>query len=119
MTYRLFKALLFFVDNYGDLDHPAYKAFIADFEAFSVQYPLTYIAGHDHSLQLNVVSDNLLQVVSGAAGKTTFVIPGEETVYAYARHGFVRFDVTSEEVWLEFIDTSDDQSILYRLRNFD
>ena len=116
IPYRLFKTLLFFVNNYGDLDHPAYQAFIADFDAFSIQYPLIFIAGHDHSLQLNIVSDTLLQVVSGAAGKATFVIPGEETVYAYARRGFVRFDVTPEELWIEFIDVSDNQLALYRLK---
>ncbi len=116
IAYHLLKILLFFVDNSGDLDHPAYQQYIADFEKFSSQHPLIFIAGHDHSLQLNSVSNTLLQVVSGAAGKTTFVIPEKETVYAHARHGFVRFDLTPEELWIEFIDVSDEKPALYRLK---
>ena len=78
---------------------------------------MIFIAGHDHSLQLNVVSDSLLQVVSGSAAKTTFVNPGEETIYSYANHGFARFDITPSEVWIEFVDLDENSPILYRLKH--
>ena len=117
IPYRLFRALLFFFEDYGNLDHPAYQSFVADFEAFSQGHPMIFIAGHDHSLQLNVVSDSLLQVVSGSAAKTTFVNPGEETIYSYANHGFARFDITPSEVWIEFVDLDENSPILYRLRH--
>jgi len=115
MPDRLLRALLFFFEDYGNLDHPAYQSFIADFEAFSDRHPMIFIAGHDHSLQLNAVSDSLLQVVSGSAAKTTFVNPGEETIYSYARHGFARFDITPSEVWIEFVDLDENSPVLYRL----
>jgi hypothetical protein len=114
LAHRFFRALLFFVDDYGNVGHPAYQEYIADFDNFSRRHPLIFIAGHDHSLQLNVVSDTLLQVVSGAAGKTSFVTPGEGSIYSYAELGFARFDVTPSDVWIEFVDISNDQPVLYR-----
>ena len=117
IPYQLFRALLFFFEDYGNLDHPAYQSFVADFGAFSLRHPMIFIAGHDHSLQLNVVSDSLLQVVSGSAAKTTFVNPGEETIYSYANHGFARFDITTSEVWIEFVDLDENSPILYRLKH--
>ncbi|MDC1017043.1 metallophosphoesterase [Pseudomonadales bacterium] len=113
---RLLSALLFFSNHYDDLDHPAYQSFIADFEAFSRRHPIIFIAGHDHSLQLNEVSDSLLQVVSGSAGKTTSVNPGKETIYSYASPGFARFDITPSEVWIEFMDLDENLPVLYRLK---
>ncbi len=64
---------------------------------------MIYLAGHDHSLQLIEVNDRMIQVVSGSAGKVSWVAvsaPGLQ--YSAAKPGFVRLDATSSRLWIQF-----------------
>ena len=87
-----------------DLKHPANIAMRQDLETVlsSAKSKVIYLAGHEHNLQFLRVNENLLQVVSGSAGKTTGVQGKEDTIFCDDSLGFVRFDITPEEMWIEF-----------------
>jgi len=88
-----------------DLEHPANIAMREDLETLLSRAPNTviYLAGHEHNLQFLKVNERLLQVVSGSAGKTTGVQGKEDTLFCSDQLGFVRFDVTPSEMWVEFL----------------
>lgn len=93
-----------FLRRLQDTDHGAYKAFQKDLTKFmkknAVQF---YLSGHEHNLQLLGIGDNAFQVVSGSAGKLTPLTHKSDTFFSLQKHGFVRFDVTEEELWMEFL----------------
>ncbi len=68
-----------------------------------------YLAGHDHSLQFLDLGGGLgegpFQIVSGSAGKKSSVRPNDKgsTHFAHGVYGFVRFDVTEQAIWIEFL----------------
>ncbi len=86
-----------------DTDHWAYRAVADSLEEILSRHGAIYLAGHDHSLQLIDVSGRMIQVVSGSAGKVSWVAnsaPGLQ--YSAAKLGFVRLDATSNRLWMQF-----------------
>jgi acid phosphatase len=70
------------------------------------------ISGHDHDLQHVAADCNVDQIVSGAAERLRDVEEGENTYFARSTYGFAWFEVTEEELVLEFYDL--DLTRLYR-----
>lgn len=86
-----------------DTDHWAYRAVADSLEGILSRHGAIFLAGHDHSLQLIEVSSRMIQVVSGSAAKAGWVAksaPGLQ--YSAAKPGFVRLDVTSTRLWMQF-----------------
>ncbi len=63
-----------------------------------------YLAGHDHSLQLIDIDNSHLQIISGSAGKLSGTSHKADTYFSHSAYGFVRFDVTDFQFWIEFFD---------------
>jgi len=96
-----------------DLDNPAYKNFRKDLRNIMMKHDVTvYLAGHEHNLQFLELDKTHFQLVSGSAAKLSGVTHKSDTIFSHASHGFVRFDVTQDEMWLEFfqVDTKYDTS---------
>lgn len=93
-----------FVQRLQDTGHRAYKAFRKDLTKFikrnNVQF---YLSGHEHNLQLLGIGDNAFQVISGSAGKLTPLTHKNDTFFSLQKYGFVRFDVTEKELWMDFL----------------
>jgi len=86
-----------------DLDNGAYIALQREMEKQLIKYNVSiYVAGHDHNLQLLEIDDSHFQVVSGSAGKRSRVSHESDTLFSHSAYGFVRFDVTATEMWIEF-----------------
>ncbi len=86
-----------------DLDHPAYRQFQRDLTKFMDEHSITsYFAGHEHNLQFLTTGRDHFQIISGSAGKLTKVTHKGDTVFSHAAFGFVRFDLTQTELWIEF-----------------
>ncbi|RMF56394.1 MAG: hypothetical protein D6743_20335 [Calditrichaeota bacterium] len=93
-----------FLRRLQDLDHPAYRAFRRDLAAIMKKHDVTfYLAGHEHNLQFLRLDSLHFQLVSGSAAKRSSVTHKRDTIFSQAARGFVRFDVTEKEMWLEFI----------------
>lgn len=63
-------------------------------EILKIHSNVIHVAGHEHSLQL--ISGELLQVVSGAGCKYTPVKKGKGSIYATATAGYVLADVIND-----------------------
>jgi hypothetical protein len=91
------------VKHRQDTDHWAYQEFADSLTSVLVKHEAMYLSGHDHSLQLVELSDRTIQVVSGSAGKETWVASsGPDLHYSAGKPGFARFDVTAEAIWMQF-----------------
>ncbi|RYG54433.1 MAG: hypothetical protein EOO01_01565, partial [Chitinophagaceae bacterium] len=77
--------------NPEDLKHPLYKDMIKRVSGVFNDFPnIIYAAGHEHGLQL--ISDNRLQIVSGAGAKHTNATKGKHSLFADATQGYVTVD---------------------------
>lgn len=93
----------FFRHSSQNLESPEYSAFRTDFLQWLRKHHIDfYVSGHDHNLQLLDLTENTLQVISGAAAETGRVRICENTRLAEAVTGFVRFDVNNQEARLRF-----------------
>jgi len=94
-----------------DTDHKAYRRFVAHLRA-SIRAcagpRCVYISGHDHSLQVLDAGGGLVQVVSGAASKTSAVSTGPDTIFSARGPGLFRFDLAGNELWIEPIEAEPD-----------
>jgi len=90
-----------------DLNHPAYKEFADRLYRIlaAAGRNIIYVSGHEHSLQFLDVKSNVLQVISGSGSKLSPVSKGSDTIYKNKETGLVRFDVTGDQLWVEFIES--------------
>ena len=77
-----------------DMKHPYYQDMIKRVNGVFGSYPnLTYIAGHEHGLQL-IKSDQLnLQIVSGGGAKHTANKKGKNSIFQESEQGYVTADL--------------------------
>lgn len=77
-----------------DLKHPSYQDMIKKINGVFGAYPnLTYVAGHDHGLQL-IKSDQLnLQIVSGGGAKHSANKKGKNSLFQESAQGYVTADL--------------------------
>jgi len=77
-----------------DLRHPTYQDMIKKVNGVFGTYPnLTYVAAHDHGLQL-IKSDALnLQIISGGGAKDSPVKEGKNSLFGEAGRGYVTADL--------------------------
>lgn len=96
-----------FLSRLQDLDHRANKAFQRDMEDIMKENDVTfYFSGHEHNLQLIEIDSSHFQIISGSAAKLSEVTHKEDSIFSHAAHGFARFDVTPDEIWVEFFDAN-------------
>lgn len=77
--------------NPEDLKHPEYKNMISSVNSVFGSYPnVTYVAGHEHGLQL--IKGKQLQVVSGSGSKTTPNKLGKNALFHESKQGYVIAD---------------------------
>ncbi|EOR96483.1 Surface antigen (D15) precursor [Arcticibacter svalbardensis MN12-7] len=89
--YPLLRSSIFL--NPEDMHHPLYQHMIREVDHVFEGFPnLTYVAGHEHGLQL-IKNPQRLQVVSGAGAKHSFAKKGKYSRYADATQGFVTADL--------------------------
>lgn len=89
--YPLLRSSIFL--NPEDMHHPLYQHMIREVDHVFEGFPnLTYVAGHEHGLQL-IKNPQRLQVVSGAGAKHSFAKKGKYSHYADATQGFVTADL--------------------------
>ncbi len=94
-----------FIKPIQDLDNSHYKKLIEDLGNIIKKYPRAfYLAGHEHSLELLEIDKKNFQLVSGSAAKLSGVGHKSDTIFSHAANGFTRFDVTDEELWIEFFE---------------
>lgn len=94
-----------FIKPIQDLDNSHYKKLIEDLGTILKKYPRTfYLAGHEHSLELLEIGKNNFQLVSGSAAKLSGVTHKADTIFSHSAYGFARFDLTNEELWIEFFE---------------
>lgn len=88
-----------------DLRHPLYKSFIRSIYAATKSYPnIIRVSGHEHGLQL--ILDNGIQVVSGAASKSTPLKAKDS--FALKTQGYVIADIsTGNNVRLSYYGVKD------------
>ncbi len=92
-----------FVKRLQDLDNPHNQAFQKDLIEFMQKHEVDfYLAGHEHNLQFIEADGRNFQIVSGSAGKLSGVTHETDTYFSHSAHGFVRFDVLEDEIWVEF-----------------
>ncbi len=81
--------------NIQDVIHPVYKDMIAAIElAMQDVKDLTYVAGHEHNLQL-IKDKRRHYVVSGSGSKTARVKEGKGTLFAAEKVGFTEIEYFS------------------------
>ena len=93
-----------------DTDHWAYSQFAENLVEIADRYHALLVSGHDHNLQLIRVTDRVMQVVSGSAGKVSWVAgSGGDLLYSASKPGFVRFDLNADQLWMQFctVDIND------------
>jgi hypothetical protein len=101
----------FFWRRLQDTDHPAYKRFQSQVDSVMVRRNVAlYLSGHEHSLQMLSIAGTGYQVISGSSGKLSPVTHKDDTIFSHQAHGFVRFDLAEDELWIEFfeVDVSTD-----------
>ncbi|MGI4020282.1 MAG: BamA/TamA family outer membrane protein [Janthinobacterium lividum] len=77
--------------NPEDLKHPDYKNMIQSVNSVFGDYPnVTYVAGHEHGLQL--IKGKQLQVVSGAGSKVSSNKKGKNALFNERKQGYVIAD---------------------------
>lgn len=100
----------FFYKRIQDQDHPAYRKFRQDLGKFMQEHQIdAYLAGHEHNLQFIALGEKRFQIISGSAGKLSDVTHDDDTLFSHTSFGFVRFDLTDEEMWVEFFSSGPDQ----------
>lgn len=108
-----------FIKRLQDLDNANYKKFQKDFMALMKKHnALFYFAGHEHNLQFLEIDKERFQIVSGSAGKLSPVTHKDDTLFSHEAFGFARFDVTEEELWIEFFEAIPDgyrSNALYKI----
>ncbi|MFQ5823285.1 MAG: metallophosphoesterase [bacterium] len=106
-----------------DLDNSAYKHFQHDLIQLMNLYNVKiYLSGHEHSLQFLMIDNNHFQIISGSAGKLSPVTHKNDTLFSHTSPGFVRFDITTNEIWVEFFQvdiksSSYQSSALFKINN--
>jgi len=76
-----------------DMKHPYYQDMINRINGIFGNYPnLTYVAGHEHGLQLIKSKELNLQIVSGAGAKHTANKKGENSIFHESEQGYVIAD---------------------------
>ena len=86
-----------------DTDHWAYNQFGSNLEEILARHDAFYLSGHDHNLQFIELSGRAIQIVSGSAGKQSWVAASASGLhYSAAKPGFVRFDGTAHQLWMQF-----------------
>ncbi|WP_145861055.1 BamA/TamA family outer membrane protein [Pedobacter suwonensis] len=74
-----------------DLNHPAYKDMIKSVTGVFGDYPnVTYVAGHEHGLQL--IKGKQLQVISGSGSKVSPNKEGKTSLFHEMQQGYVVAD---------------------------
>jgi hypothetical protein len=74
-----------------DLNHPAYKDMIKSITGVFGDYPnVTYVAGHEHGLQL--IKGKQLQVISGSGSKVSPNKEGKTSLFHEMQQGYVVAD---------------------------
>jgi len=74
-----------------DLNHPAYKDMIRSVTGVFGDYPnITYVAGHEHGLQL--IKGKQLQIVSGSGSKVSPNKKGKTSLFHEMQQGYVVAD---------------------------
>ncbi|MCZ4245722.1 BamA/TamA family outer membrane protein [Pedobacter punctiformis] len=74
-----------------DLNHPAYKDMIKSVTDVFGDYPnVTYVAGHEHGLQL--IKSKQLQIVSGSGSKISPNKKGKNSLFHEMKQGYVVAD---------------------------
>lgn len=99
------------IQNPQDTDHWRYREFADSLEHVLAKHDAIYLSGHDHSLQLIDLSGRAIQVVSGSAGKESWVASSAPDLhYSAGKPGYARFDVTDQVIWMRFctVDVGDD-----------
>ncbi|MFQ5604285.1 MAG: metallophosphoesterase [bacterium] len=109
-----------FIKTLQDMDHPAHQHFVNDLKQLIRKHDVTlYLSGHEHSLEFLQIDPDHFQIVSGSAGKLTEVSHKNDTIFSHEAFGFVRFDITDHEMWIEFFQVKKDASFgstaLFRL----
>ncbi|MCH8871965.1 metallophosphoesterase [candidate division KSB1 bacterium] len=98
---------ILFIKRLQDIDNRYYKKLIEALSTIMKKYPGSfYLAGHEHSLQFLEVGKNNLQIVSGSAAKLSGVTHKSDTIFSHSAYGFARFDITDEELWIEFFEVN-------------
>jgi len=89
--YPLLRSSIFL--NPEDMPHPMYQHLIREVDHVFRGFPnVTYIAGHEHGLQL-IKDKHRLQVVSGAGAKHSYAKKGRHSLYSNSTQGFVTADL--------------------------
>ncbi|MEH3116002.1 metallophosphoesterase [Pedobacter terrae] len=74
-----------------DLNHPAYKDMIKSVTGVFGDYPnVTYVAGHEHGLQL--IKGKQLQIISGSGSKVSPNKEGKTSLFHEMKQGYVVAD---------------------------
>jgi hypothetical protein len=74
-----------------DLNHPAYKDMIKSITGVFGDYPnVTYVAGHEHGLQL--IKGKQLQIISGSGSKVSPNKEGKTSLFHEMQQGYVVAD---------------------------
>ncbi len=92
-----------------DTDHSANQQFQNALKKIMKQDKTVriYLSGHDHSLQFLTIDVENFQIISGSAAKQTSTTEDEkDTLFSHASYGFVRFDATESEMWIEFFSVN-------------
>ncbi len=96
-----------FIRPLQDLDNPAYKKFRKDLIRIMNKHNVNlYLSGHEHSLQFLEIDENHFQIISGSAGKLAETTHKNDTIFSHAAFGFARFDMTDDELWVEFFQAT-------------
>jgi hypothetical protein len=98
-----------FYKRLQDLDNPSYREFQRDFIALMKKHDVAfYLAGHEHNLQFLEIDDERFQIISGSSGKLSPVTHKDDTIFSHQAFGFARFDITNDELWIEFFEAAAD-----------
>lgn len=90
-AYPLLRSTIF--KTAEDLRHRTYRALIDSVtDVFSNHPRVTYIAGHDHGLQL-IQEKNFMQIVSGSGAKSSYIRGAPNLHYRSGKQGFVVLDI--------------------------
>ncbi|MFQ6112614.1 MAG: metallophosphoesterase [bacterium] len=94
-----------------DLDHPANVRFQKDLLAIMKKLNVhIYLSGHEHNIQFLKIDKKNFQIISGSAAKLSPVTHKDDTLFSHASPGFARFDVSSQEMWVEFFQVDVESS---------
>jgi hypothetical protein len=78
-----------------DVSHPQYKGMVASLMQLLKQYPgVTYVSGHDHSLQFNG-KEGVHYIVSGTGSKSSHVKKGKHAEFVSEDAGYGKMIVQS------------------------